>query len=131
VCRERRYAPAEEEHAVAEANSIRPDTSDMAAVHQVFRSSLASAPVLIESAAGGEDRRTLIASYYTNVLAFLETHHDGEEELLFPLLIERAPQQKTDVDLAIEQHQEVLTLLGTAGPLSPVGRQRAMLKAQS
>ena len=106
--------PVEEKHAMAQPNSIRPDTSDMAAVHQVFRSSLASAPVLIESAAGDEDRRTLIASYYTNVLAFLEAHHDGEEELLFPLLIERAPQQKSDVDLAIEQHQDVLTLLAAA-----------------
>ena len=99
---------------MAEPNSIRPDTSDMAAVHQVFRSSLASAPVLIESAAGDDDRRTLNASYYANVLAFLEAHHDGEEELLFPLLIERAPQQRSEVDLAIEQHQDVLTLLAAA-----------------
>lgn len=99
---------------MAEPDSIRPDTSDMAAVHQVFRSSLASAPFLIESAAGDDDRRTLIASYYANVLAFLEAHHDGEEELLFPLLIERAPQQRSEVDVAVEQHQDVLTLLAAA-----------------
>ena len=99
---------------MVEPSSNRPDTSDMAAVHQVFRSSLASAPALIESAAGNDDRRTLIASYYANVLAFLEAHHDGEEELLFPLLIERAPEHKGDVDLAIEQHHDVLTLLVAA-----------------
>ncbi len=115
---------------MAEPDSIRPDTSDMAAVHHVFRSSLASAPVLIESAAGDDDRRTLIASYYANVLAFLEAHHDGEEELLFPLLIERAPQQRSEVDLAIEQHQDVLTLR-QPGPPSPLGRRRATAKAQS
>ena len=99
---------------MTESMSTHPDTSDMAAVHKVFRSSLASAPVLVESAAGDDDRRALITSYYTNVLAFLEVHHDGEEELLFPLLIERAPKHRHAVDLAIEQHHEVVGLLGAA-----------------
>jgi len=97
-----------------ESAPIPPDTSDMAAVHKVFRSSFASAPKFIESAAGDDDRRALIASYYANVLAFLDVHHDGEEELLFPLLIERAPDQREVVDRAIDQHREVVALLGSA-----------------
>jgi len=92
----------------------RPDTSDMPAVHKVFRSSLAAAPAFTASAAGDSDRRALIANYYTNVLAFLEAHHDGEEELVFPLLIERAPESKIRVEQAKAQHAEVVGLMGTA-----------------
>jgi len=99
---------------MSEPNSMRADTSDMAAVHQVFRSSFAAAPAFVESAAGDENRRDLIAGYYANVLAFLEAHHDGEEALVFPLLIERAPGRRGVVDGAIEQHHEVVMLLAEA-----------------
>ena len=99
---------------MSEPNSMRADTSDMAAVHKVFRSSFASAPAFIESAAGDDRRQALIADYYSNVLAFLEAHHDGEEALLFPLLIERAPGRRGVVDGAVEQHEQVVTLLAEA-----------------
>ncbi|HXX89775.1 MAG TPA: hemerythrin domain-containing protein [Acidimicrobiales bacterium] len=95
-------------------SSIPPDTSDMAAVHEIFRSSLASAPAFVGSAAGDDDRRALIAGYYANVMAFLEVHHDGEEALLFPLLIERAPADRKLVDVAIEQHEDVVARLAEA-----------------
>ena len=67
------------------------DTSDMPAVHKVFRSSLASAPTFIASAAGNDERRALIANYLRQPDGLPEVHHDGEEQLVFPLLIERAP----------------------------------------
>jgi hypothetical protein len=83
----------------------------MAAVHKVFRSSLRSAPHFIATTKGDDARRYLIADYYTNVLAFLEVHHDGEEELLFPLLAERAPEHKDLIDLAKSQHHDALAAL--------------------
>lgn len=92
----------------------RSDTSDMPAVHKVFRSSLAATPAFTASAAGDPDRRALIANYYANVLAFLEAHHDGEEELVFPLLIERVPESKILVEQAKEQHAKVVGLMGAA-----------------
>jgi hypothetical protein len=92
----------------------RPDTSDMPAVHNVFRSSLATGPTLVASAAGDEERRALIANYYLNLIAFLEAHHDGEEELVFPLLLERAPDQRALVEKAKSQHDDVVTLMGAA-----------------
>jgi hypothetical protein len=54
---------------MTEAPSARPDTSDMHAVHQVFRSSLASAPQFIGSAERDDGRRALIANYYANLMA--------------------------------------------------------------
>lgn len=90
----------------------RPDTSDMPAVHKVFRSSLASAPTFVTSAAGDDERRALMVNYYTNLISFLEAHHDGEEELVFPLLIERVPEQKALIERAAGQHAEVVGLMG-------------------
>ncbi|MGA2522470.1 MAG: hemerythrin domain-containing protein [Acidimicrobiales bacterium] len=92
----------------------RPDTSDMASVHKVFRSSLASAPDLVSSAAGDDERRALIANYYANLISFLESHHEGEEAIIFPRLAERAPAQRAVVDKAQSQHAQVVDLVHAA-----------------
>jgi len=97
---------------VTESIPTRPDTSDMAAVHKVFRFSLASAPDFVGSAAGDDERRALIVNYYVNLLSFLEVHHDGEERLVFPLLAERAGDQRALVEAAAGQHADVLGLIG-------------------
>jgi len=95
-------------------SATRPDTSDMQAVHKVFRSSLASAPQFVGSAAGDDERRALIANYYANLLSFLEVHHDGEEALVFPLLAARAGDHGAEVAQAADQHKAVLGLLESA-----------------
>jgi len=94
-----------------ETPRVRPDTSDMAAVHNVFRSSLATAPDFIASAAGNDERRAVIANYYANLLAFLSVHHDGEEQIVFPLLIERAPEHQSIVERGLSQHADVVGLM--------------------
>ena len=87
------------------------DTSDMAPVHKVFRESLASAPQFVASTAGDDARRAMIANYYANVIDFLRVHHDGEEALVFPILIERAPAQRAILDKAAADHRTVVTLM--------------------
>ena len=96
---------------MTDATSVRPDTSDMPAVHQVFRSSLKSGPGFVGSAAGDDERRKLIANYYANLMDFLEVHHDGEERIVFPLLIERVPDHRALVERAAAQHTEVVALM--------------------
>lgn len=96
---------------MTEFSSIRPDTSDMPAVHKVFRSSLGSGPDFVASAEGADERRALIANYYANLMAFLEVHHDGEEMLVFPLLVERAPEHKAIIEQAESQHADVVGLM--------------------
>jgi hypothetical protein len=90
------------------------DTSDMVAVHRVFRNELGLAPARVSGLSGDADRRAMLANYYDNILAFLQVHHEGEEEILFPLLEERAPEDTAAVRRAASQHHEVLTLLGSA-----------------
>ncbi len=96
---------------MTDAATARTDTSDMAPVHKVFRDCLAAAPALIDSAAGDDERRALVANYYGNLMAFLQVHHDGEEALIFPQLAERVPEHKDVVERALHQHEEVVRLL--------------------
>lgn len=86
----------------------------MAAVHNVFRSSLVSAPSFVTGAHGDDERRTLIANYYANVMALLETPHESEEALLFPLLIERAGEHRAIIEATEIQHLDVVGLLHDA-----------------
>src|ERR1700677_1825687 len=98
-----------------EAGTARPDTSDMYAVHGVFRDTLGAAPTLVGGIAPGDaDRVALIANYYENVLSFLEAHHDGEEHLVFPLLRERDAGAAQLIDEMTEQHHEAVALLEEA-----------------
>jgi hypothetical protein len=82
--------------------------------HDAFRFSLATAPALVFSARDDAIRRDLVAEYYVNSLVLLEAHHDGEEEVYFPLLIERFPTEREKVELGAKQHHEVLPLLTAA-----------------
>ena len=82
----------EEDPVPEPAAAPRPDVTDMYAVHGVFRDTLGAAPTLVGGIAPGDaERVALIANYYENILSFLESHHDGEEQLVFPLLRERCP----------------------------------------
>jgi hypothetical protein len=91
------------------------DVSDMYAVHGVFRDTLGAAPRLVGDIAAGDTARVgQIANYYDNILFFLEAHHDGEEELVFPLLRERCPDEGALLDSLESEHKEALRLLGNA-----------------
>jgi iron-sulfur cluster repair protein YtfE (RIC family) len=93
----------------------RPDTTDMYAVHGVFRDTLGAAPALVGGIAPGDaERVALIANYYENILSFLHTHHEGEELLVFPLLRERCDGAGELIDRMNEEHHEALELLEQA-----------------
>jgi len=97
------------------AGAPRPDVTDMFAVHGVFRDTLGAAPALVRDIApGNSERVALIANYCYNILFFLQSHHDGEEELVFPLLRARCPAQGELLDRLEAEHKEALALLGSA-----------------
>jgi hypothetical protein len=100
---------------MANATSLRPDVTDLVAVHGVFRDTLGAAPVLVGGVAPDDaDRVALVANYYDNILFFLEAHHDGEEQLVFPLLRERCPDHEAFMDRLDEEHEEAMRLLKSA-----------------
>ena len=96
--------------------TIAPDTRDMYAVHQVFRTSFGDAPSLLSQGLEGQPERVeLLCNYYANVLAFLEAHHGGEDALVFPLLLERVPEdQRSLVSTIAGQHEGLHEALDAA-----------------
>jgi len=68
------------------------DTRDMIYVHDVFRRAFADAPDQIASVNDGDvEHAQRAVSYLRDVLWLLHAHRSGEDELLYPLLVERAP----------------------------------------
>jgi hypothetical protein len=89
------------------------DTRDMAQIHQVFRDAIGSAQAYLVGSASPH-RAELVGAYYANVLGLLHVHHDGEDELLWPLLIERAPEQADEINRVAGQHADVTTTVAAA-----------------
>ena len=98
-----------------QAGAPRPDVTDMYAVHAVFRDTLGAAPRLIGDIAPDDGARLKqIANYYDNILFFLESHHDGEEVIVFPRLRERCPGEEALIASLESDHEKALSLLAGA-----------------
>src|SRR3954469_101218 len=97
------------EHAVPE-NVVAPltDTSDMVRVHQVFREAFGAAAPLVGSVPAGDlARGEGVGTFYFNILEFLTVHHEGEDVLVWPRLIERAPGEAATVRRVAAQHEGI------------------------
>ena len=91
------------------------DTSDMIQFHRVFREAFGSAAPLVGSVAPGDTARAdVVGSYYANVLALLKSHHEGEDALIWPKLVERLPEEADTVMRIAGQHDGVLAALQAA-----------------
>lgn len=90
------------------------DTSDMVSVHRVFREALAAAPRLVRAARPDAEQVRTVRSYLHGVLRLLHAHHDGEDELLTPKLIERSPDAADAVTRIARQHEPVAEALAAA-----------------
>jgi hemerythrin-like domain-containing protein len=86
------------------------DTRDMICVHDVFRRSFGEASGQIASVRDGDiERAEFVAGYLSEVLWFLHAHHEGEDALLYPLLVERAPESDALFSRMESQHLDVAT----------------------
>lgn len=91
------------------------DTSDMIGLHRVFRDALDNAPQYVGSVQDGDgERAELVGSYYAHVLELLHHHHEGEDALLTPRLLERAPEHAELISRIAGQHDSVLGALDDA-----------------
>ena len=67
------------------------DVHDMVVVHRLFRRELIDLSRLIRAVAPGDvERAAVVAGHARLVLAGLHLHHTGEDDLLWPKLLERA-----------------------------------------
>jgi hemerythrin-like domain-containing protein len=99
---------------------MRPDTHEMVIIHRFIRRELRLLPALVMSVPPGQVKRsTLIAQHGLDLLDQIRIHHTGEDELLWPRLLERArpgiqmvermQDQHADFDAAAGPVRELLT----------------------
>jgi hemerythrin-like domain-containing protein len=83
-------------------------TRDMLMLHRVFRRELGAAPALVRSVADGDTARAAaVAAHLRLVLKILDVHHSGEDELVWPLLMQRAPTDEQLIATMEAQHAVV------------------------
>lgn len=84
------------------------DTRDMIGLNEVFRQALAS-PYAARVPEGDTKRAELVGTYLDNALRLLHAHHDGEDELMTPRLLQRCtPDEAHVVNQIAGMHVEVM-----------------------
>jgi hemerythrin-like domain-containing protein len=84
------------------------DVRDMAIVHQTFRRSYQESAALVRANPTPSAHRVdFLADHVDFGISLLHHHHAGEDELLYPLLLERAPDQAASTEHIEHEHQEV------------------------
>jgi len=96
----------------------RPLIQQMVVIHRVFRREFALLPVLIRGVAAGDlERAKVVADHATGLLRFVHIHHSGEDELLWPVLLERVAVESDLIQRMEHQHEHVAALLPQAQEL--------------
>jgi hemerythrin-like domain-containing protein len=104
----------------AETSSDRPLIQQMVVIHRVFRREFGLLPGLIRRVTPGDvARASVVADHAANLLEFVHVHHSGEDEFLWPVLLERV-EVKADLIYRMEaQHEYVARLVDRARLLLP------------
>ena len=101
------------------------DVRDMAIVHRTFRSVYEEAVRLVRAApAPSPGRVTFLADHIDFGIMMLHVHHEGEDELLYPMLIERMPEQAAMTEQVDREHQLIKTALDQASAACAAWRGR-------
>ena len=101
------------------------DVRDMAIVHRTFREGYAEAARLVRAAPAPPPKRVaFLADHIDFVVGMLHTHHEGEDELLYPKLIERVPDQASMTEEVEHEHEIIKTALDATSAACATWRQR-------
>jgi len=101
------------------------DVRDMAIVHRTFRKAYDESALLVRAApAPSPGRVTFLADHIDFGIAMLHDHHEGEDELLYPKLIERVPEQAAMTAQVDHEHQLIKTALDATSAACATWRQR-------
>lgn len=89
------------------------DSRDMVVVHNMFRREFSAIPTLVGNVALADAAKAAtVADHITWMVTFLHAHHEGEDLLVWPKLLDRAPGE-TDplIHLMEEQHLALASAL--------------------
>lgn len=109
------------------------DTRDMIVVHTALRREFRLAPGLVRGTSAGDlCRVSIIAGHLDLMNGFLHLHHTGEDRLLWPRLLDRAPQEIAAVVMLMQtQHERIHDLITSAQGLLQHWKNRAGCCASS
>lgn len=86
----------------------KPDVNEMRVIHRVFRRELTALPGLVRGVQDGDAARAAVVARHVDfLLTGLHIHHTGEDENLWPLLLERAAPSAALVQTMQAQHEVV------------------------
>jgi Hemerythrin HHE cation binding domain len=101
------------------------DVRDMAIVHRTFRNVYEESARLVRAApTPSPGRVTFLADHIDFGIAALHHHHEDEDQLLYPMLIERVPEQAPMTEQVEHEHQVIKTALEAASAACAAWRQR-------
>lgn len=104
----------------------RPYVQEMVIVHRVFRREYALAPEMVARVADGDVARAeVVGRHLAELGSMLHHHHTGEDELVWPRLLERAELSEELVQRMQDEHERVAELLHRLDELLPVWRASA------
>lgn len=83
------------------------DTHDMLLIHRVIRREIGALPRLFRAATNDSARAKIVGAHAAEMLDFLHHHHQGEDELLYPLLRARVTLDAALLDRMDAQHVAV------------------------
>jgi hemerythrin-like domain-containing protein len=106
------------------------DSRDMIVVHTMFRKQFAAIPGLVSGVAGGDrEQVAIVADHVVWMVAFLHAHHEGEDMLVWPRLVERCPTEVEPLIFTMEsQHHALAVALDNLGVRAGEWRRTAGIR---
>lgn len=106
--------------------TTRADVRDMLVVHEAFRQSYARLPELVRQVQPGDVARAAVVADHAHLIEqFLHLHHKGEDELLWPKLLDRAGDRLGEAVQTLEgQHVQIAALLDESARALGIWRAR-------
>jgi len=107
------------------------DVRDMVMAHDAFRRALRSGASLVGAVGDGDRKRAgVLADHLEFMLGMLVHHHEGEDQLLWPVLLQRVPGELASVvHLMQSQHEAMHEALDEASALVPQWRSNPTSEA--
>lgn len=82
------------------------DTTDMYAIHDCLRHEFARLPITVKAVAEGDAERAAVVGRHVLLMTdLLHSHHSGEDAVVWPILLERAPESAALVGELEGQHE--------------------------
>lgn len=92
----------------------KPETQQMKVIHQAMRREFVLLPDLVAGVRGGDTARArLVGGHLSLVLGMLHEHHEAEDDLLWPILVERVPLERDLITVMEKQHQAIADAVST------------------